>query len=101
MTRDEIKEREEEDPHDVDEVPIEADHLDARGVRGRYAAPRVPYEERDHDAFADDHVHRVHPGHREIEQIKDLRALYVLAVIRERGAGDQVLDELVVVLEGL
>src|SRR6476660_2662525 len=47
---DQVEEREEEDPDDVDEVPVEAAHLDRRRVRGPEAAAARREDEPGEDA---------------------------------------------------
>src|SRR6516225_397616 len=95
---DQVEQGEEEDPHDVDEVPVQARDLDRRVVAGADAPrPRHPEEPR-HDAEPDDHVKGMEPGQREIEREEYLRRVRLGAVPHEVGTGDEVLVELVPVL---
>jgi glutamate-1-semialdehyde 2,1-aminomutase len=72
---DEIEQREEEDPHQIDEVPVEAGDLDRREpLRAELAVAGLPGDHR-HDPDADDHVRGVQPGHREVERVVKLRGL--------------------------
>src|SRR5581483_8982857 len=62
---DEVDDREDHDPHDVDEVPVEAGDLDHLGLLLRQLAPQrqVPQRQQHHDAERD--VHAVEPGEHE------------------------------------
>ncbi len=98
---DEIEQREQEDPHDIDEVPVETADLDrARVFLGNGAVQR-PHEHPQHDAETDDHVQRVQAGHHEIEREEDLRVPEVFGFETEVRARDVMLHELVVVLDAL
>src|SRR6476659_7540038 len=56
---DQVEQREEEDPDDVDEVPVEPGHLDGRVPLGRVAAlPRLVDEDAQ-ETEPDDHVEGV------------------------------------------
>src|SRR5580704_19521706 len=101
MPSDEIEQREQEDPDDVDEVPVETADLDrVVVVRGDDAAGRPPEHHR-HDADADDHVEGVEAGHDEVQREEDLRVPEVLRLELETGARDVMRGELRVVLERL
>src|SRR5213593_4136872 len=101
MTADQIKKREQENPDDVDEVPVETADLDWNVVlRRNHAANRPPQHER-HDPEADDHVQRMQSRHQEVQGEKKLRVAEVLRFEVVVQAGDVVLDELRVVLERL
>src|SRR5512139_606190 len=63
----EIQEREEEDPDDVDEVPVEPESLDHVVVLGRVFPLPGRAEEKEDDGHADDHVEGVEAGHPEVE----------------------------------
>src|ERR1043166_7219470 len=76
-----IERREEEDPDEVDEVPIEANDLDAVGEALRLALPHLRAEgqkvgEDDHSA---ENVQAVQAGHREVdgEEVVRLREVLV------------------------
>src|SRR5207302_1513367 len=70
--RNQVQERKEENPNDVDEVPIKAHHLDWTVIlRAEVTAPRArddPHEKAD----ADHHVQRMQPGHSPIEDHEQL-----------------------------
>src|SRR5215216_5329923 len=62
--RDQVDEREDDDPHDVDEVPVEADDLDDLALVARHAAAaHHPRQGQQHDD-ADGDVGAVEPGQR-------------------------------------
>src|SRR5438270_4461469 len=78
-TVNEVEEREEKNPDDVDEVPVEAHDLDGAVVLGaEIAAPR-PHDHPDQEAGADDHVQRVQAGHAPVKRHEELH------LRRERG----------------
>src|SRR5207247_7053951 len=98
---DQIEQREKKNPDDVDEVPVEAADLDRAVVFVRdRAAPRQP-QHHEHDPDADHHVHRVQPGHDEIEREEDLGVTGVRLLELKRRSWYVVLDELVVILDAL
>src|SRR2546421_6537357 len=101
--RNQIEEREEEDPHDVDEVPVEAHHLDRPVIlRSEIAAPRTP-DDVQQEANADDHVQRVKASEAPIEQHEQLdfrRELRIL-VPGEVASGEKALVPVRVVLVAL
>src|ERR1700730_7507455 len=68
---DQIQQGEQEDPDDVDEVPVEDADFDRAVVFLRDGAAPGPREHHQHNADADDHVHRVQPGHDEVEREED------------------------------
>src|SRR5829696_6321793 len=66
---DEIEEREQEDPHQIDEVPVKAHDLDRRvPLRGELPLGGHAGDDR-HDHHADDHVGGVQTGQGEIERV--------------------------------
>src|SRR5712691_3615079 len=96
MTPDQIQKREQENPDDVDEVPVQTADLDRAVVlRGDRAAPRPPQHPR-HDPEPDDHVQRVQARHDEVEREENLRVPRVLVRLeREARTGHVMLVELV------
>src|SRR4029079_10173557 len=71
MAMDEVQEREQENPDDVDEVPVEAEELD-RDVPLLRERPLDRHPENDcEDADADDHVQGVHARQREVQDHED------------------------------
>src|SRR5689334_4971015 len=100
-----VQQREEEDPDDIDEVPIQADHFD-RSVVGRVIhAPNALDKQIGQKSQPNDHVQRVHSGHREIKKEQNLRLMRVLWNLVppevEVQTGNQALNPLIVVLERL
>src|SRR5580658_10120544 len=70
---DQVEQREEKDPHDVDEVPIKTRHFD-RGVIGRAKGSLARHQEnRGHNAEANHHVEGVEAGHEKVKAEQDLR----------------------------
>src|ERR1035437_10166518 len=73
MPADQIEQREQEDPDDVDKVPVEPEILNEREMPvGISTCSRTE----DHEAQnpdANDHVQRVHAGHGEVEKEVKLR----------------------------
>src|SRR5690242_18002138 len=67
----EVDEREEEDPNDVHEVPVEADQPDGRS-RAVDASGADPEREPNHHADADEQVQRVKARRAEVEHEEDL-----------------------------
>src|SRR5437870_3202774 len=101
MPANEVKEREQEDPYDVDEMPVQTADLDRRVVLGGdRAAPRQPQHD-GHDAKPGDHVQRVKAGHQVVEREEDLRVLKIFRLESEAGARQMALDVSRVVLERL
>src|SRR5688500_13593447 len=91
---DQIEQGIEKDPDDVDEMPVETGHFN--GVVVVLRVRSFPHFRRDprHETDADDHVERMDPGHREIEEEEDLRVRRVdLCRIEGEGArsGNQVM----------
>src|ERR1041385_335946 len=67
-----IQQREQENPDDVDEVPVEASEFQGC-VPLRRKAPAVGHDGDDsHQPDANHHVQRVHAGQREVEREEDL-----------------------------
>src|SRR5206468_7789036 len=62
---DEIDERKDRDPHDVDEVPVEPGDLDLDGVRDGEPTPEIEHPERQQPEHADGDVDAVQPGKHE------------------------------------
>src|SRR6187399_861927 len=90
VRRDQVQEREQEDPDDVHEVPIEAGQLDGGMIVGAVAAAVGQPGQRQQYGYADDHVERVQARHGEVERVVDLRRAGQRALEAEVGAGDQV-----------
>jgi hypothetical protein len=67
MSSDQVQQRKQKNPDDVDEMPVEARDLDGRRVRSSEAATPCHDQQRREDPETDDHVERVETRHREIE----------------------------------
>src|SRR5215475_8528059 len=67
-----IKQREEEYPDDVNEVPIEAADFDRRVVVLGELALLRHQDHRGQEAGADDHMQRVQPSHQKVNPQEDL-----------------------------
>src|SRR5438045_6297476 len=83
VAADQVQQREEEDPHDIDEVPVQSCDFN-RCVVIAIELPAPGHDAYDgHDSEADDHVQRVQTGHAEVQRIEDLRSGRVLALPME------------------
>src|SRR4029453_10089824 len=90
---DQVEQRKEEDPHDVDEVPVQAGDLDGRVIRWPdTAGPPHPGQPR-HDPEPDHHVEGMEPGEREVEGEEYLRRVLLRSFPVEVGARHEVLVE--------
>src|SRR6266404_5107255 len=102
---DQIQQREQENPNDIDEVPVEADILDGRVVLRREAAAPRFLDEPKEQAGADDHVQGVQAGHAEIEGEEKLgvgvRAGVCAGLEIKTIAGNMMLDIFFVILDAL
>src|SRR5215470_4245222 len=97
-----VEEGEEIDPDEVDEVPVEADALDGGVVAARELTPERAHQDPADEPHADDDVDAVDAGHHEVAGEEDARVLAGLEALGgEGGAGEETVDELVVVLEVL
>src|SRR5580700_3858720 len=74
-TVDQVKQREQEQPHNIDKVPIQPEILNRCNVPGTELSSVGPPCKPEQQANADNHVQRVHAGHREIKEKEDLRLL--------------------------
>ena len=103
MASNQIEQREEENPHDIDEVPIEAADFNRCKVLSRNLVAPDLGDHPQHDADANDHVQCVHPGHHEVKREENFgvaeRDLRVVPL--EHAAGDEVLVPFVAVLDVL
>src|SRR5580704_15849906 len=106
---DQVKQREQVNPDDVNEVPVEAADLDWSVPLGSETSLPGHDQEPEKNAEADDHVQCVQAGHDEVEGEEKLRVVRVCALTgmpgdrhiikAERRARDVMLDKLVVVLD--
>ena len=66
-TVNEVEQGEQENPHDIDEMPIQSADFDGLVVRAVEVAQVGAHHQPGHDADADDHVNGVQAGHDEVE----------------------------------
>src|ERR1700738_3687823 len=85
MPVDEIQQRKQKQPHNIDEVPVQTEVLDRCNVSARELALVGTNSEPDQQHDSDDHVECVHTGHREVEREEHLRLL--CHIRRERLLG--------------
>src|ERR1700750_2521973 len=95
MSADEVEQGKEEDPHNIDEVPIKSKVVDCGCMAVDVSALVGPVEQNRQYRDADDHVQRVHTRHREVQKEEDLGMLrhvrgqrYIAGIFRM----DEVLD---------
>src|SRR6266852_2003622 len=100
MRAEQIKQREEENPNDIHEVPIKTRYLDRRVILGSEAPP-PGHQNQDADyPNPNYHVQRVDSGHSEIEPVEHLHVCRValpfpVELLKPRN---QIMRPLVVVL---
>ncbi len=100
-----IEQREEEDPDDIDEVPVKTADLDGRIVFFGERSLPGQVNESDQNSRADDHVQRVEPRHGEIDPEEDPHVLVILLrrMIRRRvpesNGREKMMIELLLVFE--
>src|ERR1700726_582247 len=75
MAADEIQQREKEDPDNIDEVPIQPEVINGRGMPvGIRAVVRLEKQD-EQNTDADDHVQGVHAGHGKVQEEEELGML--------------------------
>src|SRR6185437_7822334 len=81
VARDEIEEWPQEDPDDVDEVPVDgADREGMRRDRPDLAPDHLAEQEREHTHAGED-VERVQAGHAEIQREEHLRPWFAVVAV--------------------
>src|SRR5260370_42222899 len=102
MTVNQIQQWKQENPHNVDEMPVQPDVLHRSVVLRREPAAQRFLDEPKQQARADNHVQSVQPGHAKIQRKEKLRVRiggHVGAGFKIKiPAGNVVLDVFVVVL---
>src|ERR1044072_3624293 len=87
---DQIEQWVEEDPDDVDQVPIERAELERRGGAVCESAPRGAYGEAGEHPETDPHMDRGKAGHEKVERIEEMGAcrlhLRVMVVLARQRA---------------
>src|SRR5216683_5272305 len=101
MTVNQIQQWKQENPNNVDEMPVQPDVLHRSVVLRREASAQRFFDEPDQQARADNHVQSVQPGHAEVQRKEKLR-VRVGGDVRVRlklviPAGNVVLDVLFVI----
>src|SRR3979411_531046 len=81
---DQVDKREDSDPHDVDEVPVQRGEIDVEGVLGAQPATIVYCKQGEQPDHAGGDVRAVKPGQREEGGTKQVRADRE-ALVHERG----------------
>src|SRR6185369_560970 len=70
MPPQQVEQRKQENPNDVDKVPVKSNHFNRTVIFGIEAAPQRKNQQVHQQSRADDHVHRVHAGHREVDPVE-------------------------------
>src|SRR3954454_524823 len=96
-----IQEWEKEDPHDVNEMPVQADHFYRCEIVLRKCILASLDDQVCKQPEADNHVDSVHAGHGEVQKEQNLRVVHELGLlILESKTGHQMLHPLAVILKG-
>src|ERR1700728_450189 len=82
MPVDQVKQREQVDPDDVDEVPVEATDFDGRVIFGGETTLPRHKQEPGKKTEADNHMQRVQAGHNEVERKENLGMARVGVLVR-------------------
>src|ERR1700683_1348695 len=75
MAADEIQQRKKKDPDNIDEVPIQPEVIDGRGMPIDVSAVPSLVEQNEQNADTDDHVQGVHAGHGKVKKEEELCVL--------------------------
>ncbi len=73
-----IKQREQENPNDIDEVPVQADHFHRSEIMGVENVAICLDQQEGEQSDTGNHVDGVHTSHTEIEKKEDLRIVHEL-----------------------
>src|SRR5262245_29292470 len=98
---DQVQQREQEDPHDIHEVPVETADLNRIRVLTRDGTVPRPNHHPGQDAEPDDHVQSMEAGHDEIQREENLRVAEILLLELKAWPWNVMLDELLVVFDAL
>src|SRR5215469_16003943 len=102
MAVNQVQQREQENPDDIDEVPVKARDIDRRVVIGGVDALLGLQDDKHEDAHAHNHVQSVQARHGKVEREKQLRlALQLRAFEVESRAGNVVFDIFIVPFHAL
>lgn len=72
MPVDKVEQRKQEEPDNIDEVPIEPEVFNWRDISRRKISSRGPPQKPAQKTDADHHVQGMHTSHREVQEEKDL-----------------------------
>src|SRR5512133_287657 len=98
---DQVDEGEDEDPDEVDEVPVEPRELDRHVVLGRVGARAGLEPDDEQHRHADDDVDPMEAGDEEVERHEDRRPQQLDLLVRVVAAGELAHVEVVRVLDAL
>src|SRR6185503_6855168 len=70
MPPQQVEQRKQENPNDVDKVPVKSNHFDRTVILGIEAAPERKNQQVRQQPRANDHVQRVHAGHGEVDPVE-------------------------------
>ena len=103
VTTNQIQQWKQEDPHDIDEVPVQAEHFDRRIIVLMEATPSRHKNQRDKNRRTDNHVQCMHTGHGKVKAIEDLHMFGIAdrLVPLKAEAGNMMMMEFVAVLDHL
>ena len=85
MQVDQIKQREQIDPDNIDKVPVQSAHFHGGVVFRSEASPPSGKQEPSEEADADDHMQRVQSGHDEVKREINLRVTPVSHLVGMSG----------------
>src|SRR3990172_5054879 len=98
MQADQIKQREEKNPHDIHEMPVQAEEFNRRVIFGAESPFSCKKHQPDQQSHSNDHVQGVHSCHHEIETEEDLGLLCMRSVVGESHSRNQFADILLMIL---
>ena len=101
MAPDQVKQRKEKDPDNIDEMPVQARHFHRRMIGGRVNAAAGLYHENRKHPDSDDHVQGMKAGHGEIHGKEQLHLPGVWTRIRECASRNQVVLEFIGIFDSL
>src|SRR5699024_452257 len=98
---DQIQQGENEQPHHVDQMPVQTGQFERRVVVLAIGSARDAKRQHGVDAYADEQMQRVETGNEVIQAVEQFLDLRVLAALVEVDAGNQVFDVVGVVLHAV
>src|SRR5215469_2170941 len=96
-----IEKREQENPDNIDEMPVQTNHFHRSIIVRMKNAPPCLNEQIGKKAQTDNHMYRVHAGHGEIQEKENLRVVKKLrrAFVLKSKARNQVFNVLLVIFK--